>query len=267
MQIWSGGIDSIELQMDCAARIQRFRRAAPGGGSYRSSYVTATVTLMAPASHCAVPPQPWTPAAGGRGWPGSSPNWPRRYSASVSTSTVSTFASDYTTASLRVVALAVWHSGLQGPAAAPGPGAAESGHWMPGRPGLEVEWSPAWCQWQLWPAAGGRSQPECPARIGVHTTSLMIWSSNIHVRTAASVSLALNSTCKYPKISAIPSSGILYENEDCSSPWIRNLQSAEIKISLNVSLTSSCCDSLAICRLTHLKNATFEPHCEAFLHF
>ena len=50
--------------------------------------------------------------------------------------------------------------------------------------------------------------PWLPGRIGVHSTSPMIRSLLIHFRTASSVSLPSLLTCKYPKICAIPSSGI-----------------------------------------------------------
>lgn len=50
--------------------------------------------------------------------------------------------------------------------------------------------------------------PFLPGRIGVHTISPMIRSSNIQPRTAASVSLPFLLTCKYPEIFAILSVGV-----------------------------------------------------------
>ena len=64
------------------------------------------------------------------------------------------------------------------------------------------------------PAARTLLMSECclqspfkPGRIGVHTMSSMIRSSNIHLLTAVLASRLLLLTCKYPSIVAIPSSG------------------------------------------------------------
>jgi hypothetical protein len=56
--------------------------------------------------------------------------------------------------------------------------------------------------------------PFLPGRIGVHTISPMIRSSNIQGRTAESLSSVCLFVCKYLEILARPSSGKSQENED-----------------------------------------------------
>ena len=83
--------------------------------------------------------------------------------------------------------------------------------------------------------------PFWPGKTGVHSTSPLIRSSDIHVWTAEALGTYSGFVCKYPEILARPSSGKSKENEDCSKPlkFNQTLALASFKISLKRSQTSS----------------------------